>query len=499
MEKRFAAIWFRHLTTDGTRRRHPELRGQPFVLAAPEHGRMVVKACSQEAASKGIAAGMAVADGRALLPGLKVLEDKPEFAEKLLGALAEWCLRYTPAAAIDLPDGLVLDISGCPHLWGGERNYLKDIVGKLRGYGYDVRAAIAGTIGAAWAVSRYGQLSPIIDSGAEAAALASLPPAALRLEPAVAERLHKLGLHEVQSFIELPRPALRRRFGPNMLSRIDEALGAEIEFIQPIQPASPYLERLPCAEPICTAKGIEIALKKLLGMLHERLQKEGNGVRSCIFKGYRLDKDIQQIAIATNRASRNTDHLFKLFEIRICRMAPDLGFELFTLEAPVVEEVSAEQDSLWVERGAHDDIAIAELLDRIAGKVGPAAIRRYLPAEHYWPERSFKTAAFLQQKPETAWRSDLTRPLHLLPRPEAIEVSAPIPDYPPMLFRHRGLLHKIKKADGPERIEQEWWLQQGLYRDYYQVEDENGCRYWLFRSGDYQPGRSRWFIHGIFA
>jgi protein ImuB len=499
MEKRFAAIWFRHLTTDGTRRRHPELRGEAFVVAGPDHGRMVVKACSQEAACSGITAGMVAADARALVPGLKVVEDKPGFTGKLLHALGEWCLRYTPVVAVDLPDGLLLDISGCPHLWGGERGYLKDIVSKLRGYGYDVRMAIAGTLGTAWAVARYGQISPIIDSGAEARALAPLPPAALRLEPAVVERLHKLGLNQVQSFIGMPRPALRRRFGQNMLTRIDEALGAETAFLQAIEPASPYLESLPCAEPICTARGIEIALKKLLEMLHERLRKEGKGLRSCIFKGYRVDGDIQQIGIATNRASRNTDHLFKLFEIRICRMAPDLGFELFTLEAPVVEEVSAEQDTLWEARGAHDDVAIAELLDRIAGKVGAGAIHRYLPAEHYWPERSFKAAASLQQKPRTAWRSDVTRPLHLLSRPQPIEVSAPIPDYPPMLFRYEGRLHKIKKADGPERIEQEWWLQQGLYRDYYQVEDENGCRYWLFRSGGYQQDRPGWFIHGFFA
>ena len=86
-----------------------------------------------------------------------------------------------------------------------------------------------------------------------------------------------------------------------------------------------------------------------------------------------------------------------------------------------------------------------------------------------------------------------------MPQPEPIEVTVAIPDYPPIHFHYQGKLHRVKKADGPERIEQEWWLQQGLYRDYYNVEDEAGARYWLFRSGHYSAGKPQWFLHGFFA
>jgi protein ImuB len=79
-------------------------------------------------------------------------------------------------------------------------------------------------------------------------------------------------------------------------------------------------------------------------------------------------------------------------------------------------------------------------------------------------------------------------------------VTAPVPDYPPLNFRHKGQLHIITKADGPERIEQEWWIQEGEHRDYYAVEDEDGGRYWLFRSGHYNNIRSpKWYLHGFFA
>ena len=288
MPKRFVAIWFRHLTTDWMIRRQSGLRDTPFVFAAPGRGRMIVTAVSSAAQSKGIIPQMVVADCRAILPTLQVLDDIPGLAEKLLHALAEWCIRYTPVAAVDLPDGLILDISGCAHLWGGEREYLKDIVTKLRAYGYDVRAAMADTIGTAWAISRFGHTKAIIEPFGQAEALLPLPPAALRLEVGIIERLEKLGLHQVRSFINMPRRTLRRRFGDSILTRLDQALGQEHDAITPVVPVQPYQERLPCLEPIRTAPGIEIALRRLLETLCERFVKEGKGLRTCIFKGFEL-------------------------------------------------------------------------------------------------------------------------------------------------------------------------------------------------------------------
>ena len=139
-------------------------------------------------------------------------------------------------------------------------------------------------------------------------------------------------------------------------------------------------------------------------------------------------------------------------------------------------------------------------VDRLRGKFGDSQILRYVPAEHYWPEHSFKMAASLQEELQTTWKADRPRPLHLLKKPECIEVTAPIPDYPPMLFRYKGRLHKVIKADACERIESEWWLDGGLHRDYYIVEDEEGMRYWLFRLGHYNSdNKPSWFIHGFFA
>lgn len=487
------------MTTDWLMQHQPELQDKAFVLAAPERGRMVIKAASAAAQALGIEPGTVVADARAIFPALTVIDDQPELAGRLLNELAENCIRYTPVVAIDPPDGLILDISGCAHLWGGERAYLGEIMAKLKSLGYKVRAAIADTVGAAWAVARYGQVKAIIEPGQQAEALLPLTPVALRLEPDILERMHKLGFYQICRFIHIPRAILRRRFGPAMLERLAQALGEVREPVSSIQLIAPYQERLPSLEPIRTATGIEMALRKLLETMCLRLLQESKGLRAAVFRGYRIDGNVQQVGIGTNRPVRNVAHLCKLFELKIGSITPRLGIELFLLEAPVVEDLSQAQESLWNAANGYDNGAITNLLDRLGGKLGADAIRRYLPVEHYWPERSIKPAASLQEQATVAWRNNLPRPVSLLQQPERIDVTAPIPDYPPILFVYKGKIHKIKKADGPERIEQEWWLEQSLHRDYYCVEDESGARYWLFRLGHYGEHNPDWFIHGFFA
>jgi protein ImuB len=520
--KRFVAIWFPFLKTDWFSIRQPPLCNVPFVLAAPDHGRMLITAANEKAIAQSIHVGMVAADAKAMWPSLTVSDDQPGLAERLLKRIAEWCIRFSPCVAIDGDDGLFLDATGCTHLWGGDKEYVKDITSRFRNYGYTVRVAIADTIGAAWAVSRFGKNELIIEPGQHSIALLYLPAAALRLDDDTTDRLNKLGLRQVKDFIAMPKAALRRRFlnhqdtktqiqtksgrpssvvrGPwSILTRINQALGLEEEFIQPIHPPAPYQERLPCLEPIVTATGIEIALQRLLETLCRRLQEEGKGIRTAILKCYRVDGKIEQVEIGTIRASHHVEHLFRLFELKISSIEPALGIELFILEASKVEEHVSLQSTIWKSDHGLKDERISELLDRLSNKIGASSIHRYLPNEHYWPERSVKAADSLDEEATTTWKVDRPRPLQLLARPETIEVMAPIPDYPPMNFRYKGKLHTIIKADGPERIEQEWWIEQGQHRDYYYVEDEDGCRYWLFRLGHYEDVSYRWFIHGVFT
>jgi protein ImuB len=537
--KRFVSIWFPYLKTDWFSVRQTLLRELPFVLVVPDHGRKLISAANEPAVKRSIYPGMVAADAKAIFPSLQVIDDQPGLAERLLRRMAGWCIRFSPCVAVDDDNGLIIDATGCSHLWGGDKFYLEDIIARFQKHGYTVRAAIADTIGTAWAIARFSNDQFIIEPGQQSVALLSLPAAALRLDDDTVDRLNKLGLRQVKDFIGMQRSALRRRFGGkvgksesredrktgflnhkdtkaqrhtksgipssvargpcSILIRINQALGLEEEIIQPVHPVEPYQERLPCLEPIVTATGIEIALQRLLENLCKRLKQEGKGIRTAVLKCYRIDGKIEEITIGTIRASHHVDHLFRLFELKIASIEPALGIELFILHAMKVEDHLPLQEKIWNSDAGLQDERIAELLDRLSCKIGMSSIHRYLPNEHYWPERSVKNVLSLDETTTTQWKVDRPRPLQLLARPECIEVTAPIPDYPPMNFRYKGKLHTIKKADGPERIEQEWWIEEGQHRDYYYVEDEEGCRYWLFRLGHYEDASYQWFIHGFFT
>ncbi len=402
MEKRFVSIWFRHLTTDWHCLRQPELHSMPFVLRSSYHGKMIISAANAMAMKHGIVKDMVLADARAIVPDLQVRDDRPDLPGKLLKRLAEWSIRFTPAPSVDIPDGILLDATGCSHLWGGEQMYIQTIVKKLSDRGYDITAAMADTPGVAWAVARYGSdnfsgRSTIIPPGKHSEALLPLPVEALRLEPDAIERLHKLGLHRFGQIITMPRASLRRRFGPQILNRLDLAAGREEEIIQPVIPAEQYQERLPCLEPIVTASGIEITLDQLLRKLCKRLRDEHKGLRHAHFKAYRVDGKMEQVEIGTSRPTHHVAHLSKLFELKLCCIEPALGIELFILEASKVEEHLDAQSKLWETSGGLHDERLSELIDKLAVKTGVQPVR-YFQDEHYWPERSVRAESSLQKK-----------------------------------------------------------------------------------------------------
>jgi len=500
MPKRFVSIWFKYLLTDREAIRHHSLREVSVAFTEPDRGRMLVMAMNVHAEQCGVKPGMAAADARVIAPGIRLFDSKPGRNITFLKGLAEWCLRYTPLVMVDPPDGLLLDVTGCTHLKGGEAEFLKDLVSRLRTIGYTVRPGMADTIGCAWAVARCAGTGLIVPPGGQRNALMPLPPASLRLGDDILVKLNQLGFYQVGSFIHLPKSVLKRRFGGNMVLRLYQALGQEAEFLLPLKEPVPYSERIALLEPVRTRPAIENAVHTVIDQLCKRLYGEGLGLRSATLTYLRIDGKSFQLIIGTNHPSQRTDHIFKLFALQFDQIAPALGIELFIIDAIQTEPASDKQSLIWNGKPAADSEQVAELLDNVGARVGNVNIHRYLPQEHHLPERAAAPTANLSDIPESDWPEDLTRPMQLLAPPEPIEAMALTPDYAPRQFIYRGQRHIIVNADGPERISHEWWVEDGGYRDYYVAEDEEGMRYWLFGTPNDLSGQTRrWFIHGYFA
>jgi len=483
--------------------------GEPLVLAMTVGNQRLVTAVAPDAAALGILPGMPLTDARALYPGLAVAAADPAGDAAALAQLARWCDRFSPWTAPHGADGLWLDVTGCAHFQGGEENLAHEVVERLSRRGIACRAAIADTAGAAWAMARsHARAIAILPSGEARAALAELPVMALRLDPVTVAALERLGLRRIGALYALPRAALAARFGERVALRLDQALGAVAEPLSPVPPPPSRWSRRRFAEPIGTAEDLAAATRLLLETLCRHLGEEGLGARRLVLTLYRVDGTQEQTAIGTARPSRDPRHLLRLFEERLTLLDLGLGVEDMRLAAPVVEKLAATQLALRQTRPLAgkipDEATLAELVDRLANRLGLDAVHGLAPQDSHVPERAVRLApVFSPPGDAQSWQGKPPRPLRLLPRPEPIEAVAPVPDDPPVLFRWRRLAHRLRRADGPERIAGEWWRRGGdgfELRDYYRVEDEAGRRFWLYRAGLYRPtAPPRWFLHGIFA
>jgi protein ImuB len=463
------------------------------------------------AEDRGLYPGQTLANARAICPDLAVVEADPKADAAALVKLATWCERYTPLVATDPPDSLWLDITGCPIAApdGGNR-FARDVVERMQAIGVHCRVGVAGTSGAAWALAHAllgKRHTCVVASGQERAALMDLPIGALRLDPRIVARLRRVGLRRIGELLRLPRPDLTSRFGPMPALRLDQALGRAEEAIAWLQPAIVWQERLDFAEPISTPDDLERALLLLTGRLCRRLAEQDQGAHRFVANFCRTDAQVPQIVVATTMPSRDTAHISKLLKEKLSSVDPGFGMDVITLAAENTASLQNEQTGLDGHAQAEAAVELARLLDRLSNRLGADRVWRLAPCESHQPERRERRVAPTIQ-PVAGWTRDLAavRPIRLLRRPERVEVTAMLPDGPPVLFRWRRVPHRVRSAIGPERIANEWWRKTGSsheaarIRDYYRVEDQNGARFWIFRTGMHvEDSEPTWYLHGLFA
>jgi len=503
--RRVVAVWLPTWPTDRLRRSpgapSPEM---PLITAASDGRRMVVAAADRAALALGIRSAMPLAHARAMVPGLTVVDADPEGDAVALARMAAWCLRYSPLTASDPPEGVWIDITGCAHLHGGEAALLADLLGRLDHGGTHARGAAADTPGAAHAVSRFAPgPAAVIAPGAHQAAIAPLPTAALRLPPETVGALRRLGFERVGQLAEIARGPLVRRFGQQVALRLDQASGRVFEPIRPVVPDDVVAHRLPFIEPLLTAEAFGTVIDELLDTVCGELEAAGQGARRLDLLFERVDGSVQAIRIGTAAPSRHAAHLARLLKERLETVDPGLGVEAMQLRVPLAE-VQAFRQAAGLVEGDRPETSIAALVDRIENRLGPGSVWRATAVESDVPERSVAAIPAIGGAPMASWPVNLPRPVRLLDPPQPVEVIALLPDQPPVAFTWRRKRHRVRRADGPERVYGEWWRRSAevvAVRDYFAVEDEEGCRFWLFRRGDGSDpatGDLRWFLHGLF-
>ncbi len=491
---------------------HPER--PPLACAGRISNTLRITALDEAAENVGLRIGQGLAEARAICAKLDVVEADPAADRALLNAIADWCDRYTPLVAMDGLDGLMLDITGCAHLFGGEEGLIQDVERRLTAFGLAVNIAVGPTPGLARACSRFGGPQRVAPSEATAA-LAPLPLASLRLEPQTVMDLARIGLKTVTDLLAAPRSPITRRFGTAPMLRLDQALGREGEPISPRRHLPLLSAERRLAEPIMTEEHVLDLASRLAAGLKTSLEARGEGGRLFELLVFRVDGRVFRIEVSASAPLRDPARIRALFEERLAVLRDDLdagyGFELVRLNVLLSEAFDICQAPLAGEDGQGE--GMTRFLDQVAARLGERALHLPVSLASHWPERAAMHAPLangLQALDRTSGTTGMQgppvrglRPLRLLPHAEEVEVMSTVPDGPPASFRWRRVQRRITRAEGPERLAPEWWVdgEDAPPRDYFHIEDTTGQRFWLYREGLYERRtiRPSWFLQGFFA
>lgn len=474
------------------------------MIGSSGRRRMVLAA---DAAAQGLRLypGMAAAQARALCAELIVHDADPVGDAEALERLALWALKhYCPIVAADPPAGLILDVTGAAHLRGGEDALLDDMIARLAKAGFLARAAMAGTCGAAHALARYvANPAVIVPSELSGRSIAPLPVAALRLPTDMVEALGKMGIDEIGEIEAKPRAPLALRFGPELTRRLDQAYGRTAEPIEPVESPELIQVRRAFAEPIGAAETIARYVLQLVEQLCGALETKGLGARILDLRCCRVDNRLEVVRVGMAKPVRDIQRLTRLLCDKIETIDPGFGIETMVLAAPCAEPLGWKPLATDLTEPAAADVS--DLVDTLSNRIGAARLYRLAPAQSDVPERSTRRLEPTAPATGQDWPAKWPRPTRLLDHPEKIDAMALLPDHPPVSFTWRGVRRRVRRADGPERIFGEWWRRDGeidAVRDYFQLEDDGGERFWVFRRGDgEQPvtGDLSWFMHGLFG
>lgn len=497
------AVWLPRLPCDRLIRAGRVPDGIPLVVYAKLGNAYTITSLDRRASAAGLKVGMPLADARSIRPDLTAREAEPEADGLLLDQIAAWCDRYSPVVVKDPPHGLLIDITGCAHLFGGEAAVLDDIGKRLARQGFISKTAIAPTSGAAWALSRAGLCHPVEEENLREA-LSPLPVTALRLAPEAVSLLRRLGLETIGQIIDAPRKPFSARAGKNAMLRLDQALGQAREALSPRRPPPEQFALRRLVEPILSMEAVMTVTEALAGELCGRLSENGTGARLFRLNLFGVDNRTRELELGLSRAENDAKIVLRLLGERLA-MAPEaldaeFGFDALRLEAYEIMPIVLRPVDL-APVSLRDEEAETRLIDRLGIRLGDASIGRPSILSVHAPERANRWVKVPVTANQILLAEDgvVRRPLTLFRKAQPVDAISPMPDGPPKRFTWRRIPHDIVRAEGPERVAPNWLrAPDDRARDYYRVEDKEGRRFWLYSEGPRNGVTPQWYLHGLF-
>lgn len=462
-------------------RASPELCGRPVVIASGPDGRAEVVSVSPEAAGAGVRRLATVAHARAACADLRVRVASPALERAARETLLDAGLSCAPRAELaPLVPGIFgaeacvfVDASGCAALFRSEAGFAAALAGRAESLGLVGGVAVAGSRTPARIAAR--RLAPgevrVIASGREAAFLARLPLELLDPDDAVLESLTRFGVRSVRELLALPTRALGSRLGPDVLTLIERARGAQVE--APLPEAGPdrLVEAIDLDHEIERLEPLVFVLQGLLSRLLARLE-----ARRLACGGLGLRLELEGGGRAAHRVGLAAPTLDRRVLVRLLAQAleshpPRAAVLAAALEA---EGLALRSDQLDLFRPSGPAPAtLGRTLAELQALCGEARIGTPRPADDHRPDR-FEMAPFQPPAPAS---SEPPPPPVLATR----ALRPPVPAEVRLRGRGPGWIRsavargEVHHLAGPWRVTGGWWSPESRYAyDYFDVQTSDG-------------------------
>ena len=494
--RRVLSIWLPQLPLDLRARKGDPRIGAPFAIIAEIKNAWRLTHLSAAAQAAGLSPGLSLPDARAIRPELMTEPTDAVREAALLRALWRWADCLSPWVALDPPDGLFLDITGCAHLFGGEADMAAHARDRLADMQVTSRMGIADTKGAAQALARFGGGDvEIAEQGRTLQALASLPLEGLRLPKKLSSDLPRTGLKTIGQLAEIKSAELARRFGLDLTKALSATLGHAPDPVSPKAADPIYAARMTLPDPIGLKDDLLSVLDRLTTSVCKRLEGDAKGARRYYLTVRCVDTGDHSLHIGFARPTYERRAVLQQFEKPLSDLKIEFGADWFRLEAAHIEPIQPFQFSLDAHRQAERDTS--KIISTLGNRLGYDRVRQFMPMQSHLPEREFICVEAMDRREPVQWQAaPRKRPIRLFKRPERLVTLEP--GRPPKRFQWRKSVFVTLNAKGPERLAAEWWQDDlGAVRDYWQVQTEDGPRLWLMTyPGAQEPN---WYIAGRFS
>lgn len=484
------ALYLPELPLEAAARGAPE--DLPLVLSDGPAHRLKVCAMNGAAREAGVAPDMALAAAQALCVGLRVMPRDAGREESALLSLAGWAGQFSPTVSLH-QNGLLMEVEASLALFGGLMPLLARVRRGVRELGFSAVPAVAPTPLAAWWLARARHLRPGLrschDSPRLTEYLRPLELATLGWPEGSVALLEGLGIRRLGQCLDLPRDGFARRFGPELATLLDKALGRLPDPRPLFVPPESFGSGLDLPAEVDRVEALQFPLRRLLLELEGFLRGRGAGVQQLELMLGHTGKGRTRVHLGLAAPERHASRLLSLLRERLNRVELSQSVVSMSLLAEGWLPFAAENAALFQE-GPGRGSRWRDLQERLHARLGSGRVHALRTEADHRPEAAWRRAPVLEsgKAQEVGAVTVAPRPVWLLPAPRPLPSRDGTPDY-------HGPLTLLQ---GPERIESGWWDGQPVGRDYFVARNRRGELLWVYR--DHAPqARPEWFLHGVFA